>query len=260
MEYNVGPRVPSRMTYVSAMGQLTQFPSGQESIAGFLARPRDELARPAVILLSAIAGINDYIRDVAGRLAEQGYVCLAPDYHSREGSPPDLSDRSKIMEAVAALPDPRAMADTKAALAFLRSQPFVADHRVGVLGFCIGGSYALMAGAELPDLKCAISYYGQLRYTETTEQKPVSPIEKAEDIACPLLGHFGDADHLIPTKDVEELRERLKGHSAEIYIYPGAGHAFHEDFRPAVYRPVAAKTAWQRSLVYLDWYLRDSGE
>lgn len=260
MERDVGPGVPKRMTDMSGMGQIVRFASGQESIAGFLARPRDELARPAVILLSAIAGLNDYIRDVAGRLAEQGYVCLVLDYHSREGSPPDLSDRSKIMAAVAALPDPRAMSDTKAALAFLRSQPFVAGNRIGALGFCIGGSYALMAGAELPDLKCVISYYGQLRYAETTEQKPVSPIERVESIACPFLGHFGDTDHLIPTEDVEELRERLKGHPAEIYMYPGAGHAFHEYFRPAVYRPVAAKTAWQRSLIYLDWYLRDSGE
>ena len=96
-----------------------------------------------------------------------------------------------------------------------------------------------------------------LKYTETTENKPVSPMDTVDDITCPLLGHFGEADHLVPVDHAAELQERLKGKPAEVYTYPGAGHAFHEDFRPEIYRPVAAQTAWQRTLIYLRWYLSE---
>jgi carboxymethylenebutenolidase len=126
-----------------------------------------------------------------------------------------------------------------------------------VLGFCIGGSYALLAAAELAGLSCAVTFYGMLRYPELTSNKPVSPLDAAAEIACPVLGHFGEADHLVPVADARELGERLAGRPAEVYTYPGAGHAFHEDFRAQVYRPVAAATAWSRSREYLSWYLRD---
>lgn len=67
---------------------------------------------------------------------------------------------------------------------------------------------------------------------------------------------LGDRDHIVPATDVADLRQALTGKPAEVYLYPGAGHAFHEDFHPAVYRPVAAEESWRRTVAYLDWYLR----
>ncbi|SPL88212.1 Dienelactone hydrolase family [[Actinomadura] parvosata subsp. kistnae] len=209
--------------------------------------------RPALVLTTAIAGVNDYILRQADRLAADGYACLVLDYYARQGGQaPDLSGMDKVMRAVASLSDPQVLADMSDAVAWLKDRWYGG---VGALGFCIGGTYALLAASQIPDLSCAITFYGMLRYTELTENKPVSPLETLDKAACPVLGHFGEADHLVPPADAAELAERLRGKPAEIYTYPGAGHAFHEDFRPEVYRPVAATTAWARTGAYLSYYL-----
>lgn len=232
------------------------FEADGEPCAGFLTRPAVDGPAPAVVLLSAIAGINDYIQRVAYALAVNGYVCYAMDYFVREGGPPELGSPKAIADAVAALPDPRVRHDLKATTGYLREQSFVKEDSVGVLGFCIGGTYGLFAAADQPDLGCVIDFYGQLRYRERTDNKPESALDVASKAGCPVLAHYGDRDHIVPPPDVAELRDSLAGKPAEVFRYSGAGHAFHEDFRPAVYRPVAANEAWRRSIAYLDWYLR----
>lgn len=232
------------------------FEADGEPCGGYVARPSTDAPAPAVVLLSAIAGINDYIQRVAHALAATGYVCYALDYYPREGRAPELGSPAAVIDAVAALPDPRVRHDLGATIRYLREQPYVAEESVGVLGFCIGGSYALFAGADHPDLGCVVDFYGQLRYPEQTANKPESVLDVAPEVACPALAHYGDRDHIVPSSDVADLRVALADKPAEVYLYPGAGHAFHEDFRPAVYRPVAANESWRRSVAYLDWYLR----
>jgi carboxymethylenebutenolidase len=208
---------------------------------------------PAVIVLPAIAGLNRYMAGVCDRLGQEGFTSVLVDYHARTGVP-DLSDRAKIMAAVASLSDRDILADIEANIAFLQARPDVDSKRVAVLGFCIGGSYAILAASQFNQFRCAISFYGTINYSETSDLKPRSPYDAAQKLACPLLGHYGDDDALIPPQHVEALKKRLMHRPAEIYTYPGAGHAFHEDFRPDVYRPIAAKEAWARSVEYLKWY------
>lgn len=209
---------------------------------------------PAVIILPAIAGLNPYIDRMSDALADQGYASVAMDYYARSGGVPDLSDRAKIMAAVASLSDRDVLADIEANVEFLKSRPNIDGKRISVMGFCVGGSFAILAASEIESLACAIGFYGTIRYGQTTDRKPVSPLDAAQHLKCPLLAHYGEQDPLIPQSDVEALRSTLKSHPAEIYSYPGAGHAFHEDYRPEVYRPIAAQEAWRRSLAYLDWY------
>jgi carboxymethylenebutenolidase len=231
---------------------------GTDGAGGRVLKPIGQARNnPAVVLLPAIAGINDYIERVATRLVREGYVVLTVDYFSRDGGPPDLSTPEKIMAAVSSLPDEQVAADVHAAVDHLARERDVS--RIGVLGFCIGGSLAILTASQLEGLGCAVAFYGVLRYGELTKNKPLSPLDAAEQLGVPLLGHWGDADHLVPEDDVAELRKRLSGKPAEIRIYPGAGHAFHEDHRD-VYRPVAAAEAWQRSLRYFDWYLRSQAD
>jgi dienelactone hydrolase len=109
--------------------------------AGLLARPATSEPAAAVVLMPAIAGINDYIQRVACSLAVTGFVCYAPDYYVREEKAPDLSSRESIMRAVAELPDPRVGDDLRRATAHLREYEFVRESSIGVLGFCIGGTY-----------------------------------------------------------------------------------------------------------------------
>lgn len=215
-------------------------------------------AAPVVVLLPAIAGINDYVLRVAGRLANHGYAVLALDYFARRGGPPELSTPQQIMAAVAALDDTQVVSDIALALDELAGTRGIDAARAAVLGLCVGGSFAMLAGAALGErLSCVTAFYGLIRYAKLTDAKPRSPIDAAATLEVPLIGHWGDADHLVPLDDVNALRDVLRGKAAEVYTYPGAGHAFHEDFRP-VYRPVAAAEAWQRTVVYLDHYTRNS--
>lgn len=242
--------------------ELVQFTESENGPGGLLVKPAADDAGPwpGVVLLPAIAGVNDYVARQADRLAAAGYVCVVLDYYARQGgTPPDLGSPEKILAAVADLSDPVVLDDVGVAVSWLRQQGFTAD-KVGALGFCIGGTYALMAASRDFDLSCAITFYGILRYAKLTPKKPVSPLDTVGDVGCPVLGHFGETDHLVGVSDVRDLAERLRGRPAEIFTYPGAGHAFHEDFRPEIYRPVAANTAWERTLQYLSWYLRKPNE
>jgi carboxymethylenebutenolidase len=228
---------------------------GSRPGAGGLLTLHSSPPRPAVVLLPAVAGTNDYIVDLARRLASAGYVTLALDYYDG-GGPPPLGTPTEVAAAVAAIEDRRVIADAIAAGRFLSNHPNVQDGRVALMGFCIGGSMALLtAAAEDQPFRGVVVYYGLLRYGSTSEAKPVSPLDVAGELRCPLVAHFGEDDHLVAVDDVLELRKRTASRPAEVFTYPGAGHAFHEDFRPDVYRPVASTVSWTRTMAFVDWYL-----
>jgi dienelactone hydrolase len=211
----------------------------------------------AVLLLPAIAGVNDYIRRVSKRLNDVGYAVLTLDYYAREGAPPDVTTPDRIGAAVAALSDARVISDAALAFDALRRQPHIDAERVGALGFCIGGMYAFLAGCEPWAPKASVDYYGAVRYDRLTPEKPHSPLDKILELRSPLLGHFGTYDRLIAAADIDEFEHELQaaGKSYELFRYRGAPHAFDEDFRPAVFRPVAAQLAWHRTIAFLEWHL-----
>lgn len=221
---------------------------------GMLAVPDGDGPWPAVIVLTAISGLNDYIERVVDKLATDGYVAFAVDYYARTPAP-ELATPEQIMAAVATLSDNQVVDDVRAAYQWLAGRSEV-QPRIAALGFCIGGSYAILSAAQVDGLACSVGFYGILTYPDVSPNKPTSPIEAAAKLRCPLLAHYGEDDHLVPVADARRLREVTAGTQAEIYVYPGAGHAFHEDFRPAVYRPAAAHDAWQRTSRYLQYYLQ----
>lgn len=235
--------------------ETIRFGEGGSSGGGSLVHHTGTAPAPAVVLLTAIAGINPYMERVAGQLAEHGFTTLVLDYYARSGQVPDLSSPEKIMAAVGALSDPQTLGDLQDAVHYLAELETVNPERVAVLGFCVGGTYALMATSRVDGLRATAAFYGVLSYAKLSENKPLSPLDAVEASRVPLLAHYGDEDHLVPVTDVEALRERTRGAPAEVYLYPGAGHAFHEDFRPDIYRPVAARLAWTRTLAHLDWHL-----
>lgn len=221
-------------------------------------RPAGPGPFPAILLLPAIAGVNDYVLRTAARLADRGYLTVVVDYFAREGAAPDVSTPAKIGAAVAALDDPAVLSDIGATLAALQADATVIDDQIATFGFCIGGMYAYLAGCEHSGVAAVVDYYGSIVYTATGPAKPVSPLDRAGDLTAPILAHFGDFDRLISMSDIEAfgaaLRAGQKHH--EICVHRGAPHAFDEDFRPQVFRPVAARAAWHSSLAFLDWHLR----
>lgn len=226
-----------------------------DSMRVFIAGKVQATTTAAMLLLPAIHGANTYAQDVTQQLAEAGYPTLLIDIYA-PAQPPDLSTPAAIRSAVAELDDNSVLNQIQAAVNYLHSKTH-GKVKVGVLGFCIGGTHALLAASEVPGVHAAVGFYGMLRYAEKTTRKPVAPMDRVANVHAPLLYHVGDNDAWIDAATLEQYTAKLREHSVthEIGVYPGAGHAFHEHHRPA-YRPVAAQTSWRNTLIFLDWFLK----
>lgn len=233
------------------------FTNDADNITGYISSPSGSEPSPAVVVIPAIAGINDYIKEVLVDLSNEGFFALALDLFSREGQAPDVSTPAKVGEALAKLPDPRTVSDVLAAVHYLKSRNDVKSEGIGVLGFCVGGTYAFLSACRTEDIKASVDFYGLIKYNELSENKPVSPITQTADLKAPLLAHFGEYDRLISANDIADLKKALEESQKpyELFTYAGAPHAFHEYFKPMAYRPVAARLAWQRSMTFLHWHL-----
>ena len=219
-------------------------------------RPRGDGPFPGLILIPDVRGVSDHYVDVATRFAAEGFFTAVIDLYSREGAP-DLADMQAVFAWIAALPDPRVLADLEGAVQMLAARPEVHADAIGITGFCLGGQYALMAACRIARLAACVSWYGMLRYATHNERKPTSPLEMAPQLECPYLGLFGADDALIPQADVDELREILTrtGKTFDVRVYPDAGHAFFNDARPDAYRPAAAADAFPRAVRFLHEHL-----
>jgi carboxymethylenebutenolidase len=248
------------MTQTASIGKLERHlvsDAAGQPVAVHVRTPAGEPPSRAIVLLPAIAGVNEYVAGRAEDLGRAGYLVVVVDYFGRDAARPDLSTPERIGAAVAAVDDRRVLADIGLSLDWLAARG-IARQQVGVVGFCMGGSYAVLAASQADAPACAVAYYGQLRYRERTERKPADPIAVASQLRAPFLGHFGDMDRLISAEEIAEFRERLRGAQChyEVRTYEGAPHAFDEWFRPPVFRPVASAAAWNSTLVFLDWHLR----
>ena len=222
--------------------ETVQFVSDGVIIKAFLARPAQVAGRaPAVVVIQEWWGLNDHIRDIARRFASEGYVALAPDLYSRLGYKvtSDPNEAAKLMNA---LSSQAALRDLNGAVSYLKHQPFVEPPAIGAVGFCMGGTFALMMATHNSDLKAAVVFYGK-----------VPPIETLEYLLCPILCHYGAQDGWVTSQEVERLRQGLSqfGKPGEVIVYPDAQHAFFNNTRPEVYRKQEAEEAWRRTLAFL---------
>ncbi len=227
---------------------------------GFLAIP-DAGPSPGVAMVHDVWGLSDHTRDLACRLAAEGFAVLALDLYRRD-RPEKIEDPGALMRA---LSDPQVLADLRDARAFLADRPET-NGRVGVTGFCMGGMYALMAACGDLGFEAAVPFYGLLSHAHgilhdpaglDPARKPREPLAVARELSCPLLAFYGDADEFVPMDDVRALERELAraDAAAEVVVVAGAGHAFMNDTRPAAYRPDAAAAAWKRAVEFLRWHL-----
>ncbi len=219
---------------------------------GFLAHPEGE--SPGVVLVPDVRGLYAHYRELACRLADEGFAVLAVDLYRREG-PPKIESPADALQWIRELPDPRVLGDLQEAVDFLVGLPEVDGRDVGVVGFCMGGQYALLAACECRGLSACVAFYGMLAYEKGLDpaKKPRSPLDALVDLSCPVLGLYGADDALIPVSDVRRLEEGLARlpHPSQVVLYPGAGHAFMNDTRPDAFRPAVARDAWQRMVGFL---------
>jgi carboxymethylenebutenolidase len=233
--------------------------SDAPSIDAYRAEPVGEL-RGALIVIHEIWGLVDHIKNVADRYAAEGYLVIAPDILSHGGITPEVGleiaklmagsdeDRTKaqplMREKMAPVNVPEyaawAVGALKSVVDYLEAQPEV-DGRIGVLGFCFGGSYSFALAASDRRIRGAVPFYGS----------PPATAELAH-LDCPVLALYGDQDERL-MQSLPEVTQRMHdaGVQFESHIYTDAGHAFFNDTNPHSYRPEVAADAWTRSLEFL---------
>jgi carboxymethylenebutenolidase len=198
---------------------------------------------PAIVVVHEWWGLNQQIRGIARRLSRQGYVAIVPDlYHGKVAR-----DAEHAHELSRGLDSEAVITDLKSAIQWLRSQPRTAKTKVGVIGFCMGGGLSQALALSGADISAAVMFYGQ----------PETDPAKLARLRVPLQGHFGADDEGIPSAKVKQLQSTLQktGKTAEIYVYPGAGHAFMNEDRPS-YHPDATRQAWARTLAFFQKHLK----
>ena len=219
---------------------------GGKEVHGYLTKPASAKGPlPGIIVVHEWWGLNDNIRRTADRLAGEGYEALAVDLYDGAGPGKTSDEAKKLMMAM--------MADKDAGKDNLRqAYAYLHDHehatKMGVIGWCFGGGWALQTALLFPDkLDAAVMYYGQ----------PVTDVKALSTLKMPLAGFFGEEDTGITVADVLNFQDALKqaGVKAEIKEYPGAGHAFANPSGEH-YNPAVAKDAWQRTVAFFKQYMQ----
>ena len=219
------------------------------------AQPRAQGKFPAVIVIMEAFGLNDHIKDVTERLAQEGYVAIAPDLYSRQSS--NVVGYDQVPAAIAlmqTLADDSVIADVQCVLSHLRAQNIVNADRVGITGFCMGGRVAFLVACKVPDeIKAVVSFYGG----GIAGDSPTAPLNSAGALQAAMLCFFGENDPYIALSQVKKIEETLRslGKTFEIKVYPGADHGFFCDERES-YHAEAAKDAWEKMTAWFERSLK----
>lgn len=224
--------------------EIVKFGKG-EAASGFLAVPEAKGPHPAVVVIQEWWGLNDWVKEQARKLAKEGYVALAADLY--RGKATDKQEEAH--QLMMGLPEERALADLKAAVDFLASRKDVKAGGIGVIGWCMGGKYAIKLAAEDPRIAAVVSYYGP----------PPEDAAVIAKIKAPVLGNYGGDDKGPSPEQARAFAAALEkaGQSADIKIYEGAGHAFANENNPwKGYREEAARDAWSRTIGFFGRHLK----
>ena len=222
------------LTISARAQQPVTFPSGDSTGQGLLYLPHGAGPHPALIVIHEWWGLNDWIKQEAAGYASHGYVVLAVDlYHGKVADTPDLAH-----ELSRGLPQDQGVRDLTSALKWLSTRKDVDLHRIGAIGWCMGGGYAIQLAVAAPDLKAVAVNYGAL----PTDKSALQQIHAA------MIGNFGGQDRGITPDSVHAFAAAMQsiGKPVDVKIYPDAGHAFENPNNAGGYRPADASDALAR--------------
>jgi len=226
---------------LAATSKDVTYKSGDDSVHGIVYAPGGKGPFPGIVVIHEYWGLNDWVKEQASKLADQGYVTLAIDlYRGKVATTPN-----EAHEFMGGVPQDRAKRDLEAAFNFLQSQPNVKKTRIGAIGWCMGGGYALQLAIDEPKLVADVINYGVYDYASLAK----NPAE-VKKVDASILGIYGAQDRGIPTDDLRKFWEELKnlGKKADFSIYPDAGHAFENPNNKEGYRPKDAQDAWNKTV------------
>lgn len=214
------------------------YPGHTGEINAFLARPEKNNKYPAVVVIHENRGLQPHIKDVARRLAKEGFLTVAPDALTPLGGTPD-NDPDKAREMIGQLNAEDTVKNLVAAVKYLESHNH-SNGKAGCTGFCWGGAMTNQVAVNAPTLKAAVPYYGR-----------TPAVEDVPKIKAPVMAHYAGDDAGI-NAGIQAFEEALKkaGIEYKIYVYEGAKHAFNNDSNPERYNEQAAKLAWSRTVEF----------
>ncbi len=216
-------------------GQDITFDVAGKPANGYLSSP-DQRGAPGVLVLHAWWGLNQFFRNLADRLANEGFVAFAPDLNEGRVAK-TVEDAKQIMSE---LSFERKRAVASALVDFMRAQPEVRSEPLSVIGFSMGAAWALELAGERPDdIGKVVLFYG------------VSDADFTQ-VKAEFIGHFSDVDEWEPLDGIRAMERDMRsaGLNPNFYIYPNMSHWFFEEDRPE-FDPQAAETAWRRTLEFL---------
>jgi len=224
-------------------------------INAYQAVPAGDDLRGGVLVIHHLPGWDPGTKEITRRFAAKGYNAICPNLYARQGLDVDPDDAAAATREAGGIPDGQFVGDAGGAIEALRALP-TSNGKVGVIGYCSGGRHAFLTAVSLP-VDAAVDCYGAFVTGTVPDGFPlkVTPlVDRAPDLACPLLGLFGNDDQFPSPEQVDELEAALvaAGKTYEFHRYDGAGHAFFSVDRPA-YRPEAAVDGWQR---IFEWFGR----
>ena len=230
-------------------GEIKVAAAGGEMPA-WRAQPAKGSHFPVVLVVQEIFGVHEYIKDVCRRLAQLGYLAIAPELYARQGDPRKIGNVQEILSTlVAKVSDAQVMADLDACAAWAKSN-HGDPSRLAITGFCWGGRITWLYAAHNPQVKAGVAWYGRI-VGLVSEMNPKNPIDIAGQLKGPVLGLYGGLDQGIPLEIVEKMEQALAdaknpaSQASSIHIYDNAPHAFHADYRPS-YRKEDAEDGWKR--------------
>jgi carboxymethylenebutenolidase len=216
-----------------------EFPTSAGTASGYLAVPTSGRGL-ATIVLQEWWGVDDSVRAICDRFADEGFLALSPDLYRGETT----TEPSEAQQKMMALSMAEAEKDMCGAADFLAAQPGFEGRGVGSVGFCLGGGLSVWAAATCPNIVAAVSYYYVMPHGKPDFSK----------LQGPVLGHFGTNDDFIPLETAQELEGELRDAGVEttFHYYEGAGHAFANDHnRLGTYDPAHTQASWERTVGFL---------
>ena len=245
--------------YEGMLAETVTMPgAGGDRIHAYFSRPLGAGPYPGIILIPHLPGWDELNREVARRFTQHGFLAICPNIYERfgHGQPAEVAARAREAGRV---PDDSVLGDCAGALGYLTSLPY-SNGRVGVIGMCSGGRHAFLAACRVPGLAAAVDCWGggviQAK-EELTPSTPVAAIDYTSQLACPLLGIFGNDDKFPTPELVDQHEAELKKHGKDyvFHRYDGAGHAMWNHAGES-YRPVQAMDSWNKVLAFFDEHLR----
>lgn len=228
------------------MGEWIEYSIGDKQVRGYMAVPLDGRG-PGVLLCHAWWGLNSFFQQLADRLADEGFVVLAPDLYGGQTAS-TIPEAEALVSALEKDGGEKAVAKEQAALDYLLNSPNVqpgvqgARTRIGAIGFSLGAAYVTWLATLRPEIAAVVVFYGASEWNA----------DYHKNASAPLHGHWATDDQFESTEAIPALEAKIKaaGHTADFYTYPNTKHWFFESDRPE-YDPEASELAWQRTLQFL---------